>query len=135
MEIEIVKVEITEKKVNLTGKDGKMCSGYILKYNSATPTGLADLKVGDIIEADIVEKDEFRNVKSFKMVGKVPQKLEPKPEAKPEPGVKPVEVSGAERGMATKVIMEAWIAEKLAETHPLVLWARSELNRIAGVKR
>ena len=142
MQIEISKVEVSKnpKVILITGKDGKMCSGFVFSQKGES-TGLANLKVGDIIEAEISiggDYGEYRNLKSFKLVshqepappGAVPPPAPPKPA--PTPDKKP-EISGPEHGLGMKIVGDLFIAGKLEKDHPLVVKMWAELNRIMGV--
>ena len=141
MRLEITKTEHSQKNpgiVIITGNDNKRYSGFAIGLDK-NPTGLADLKVGDVIDAEITDKGGFKNIYKFTKLDTVP--LPPTgttgssqaPQTAPAP--KQVEVSGPEHGMALKMIGDLYIAGKLKEVEPLVTKMWAELYRIIGVQK
>jgi len=135
MEAEIAKVEQSSKNADvviLTMTNGLKVSGFAT--NQHKPTGIGELKVGDVIDFEPIIKGQYKNITSFTKLDSVPL---PPPQSRqaastPNQG----EVSGPERGLALKEIGEMIRGGKILDgepyPNPLGVWYWKELHRIAG---
>lgn len=130
VQINIKAIEDKGKYMLITGQDNVKWSCF----KDKSPA-VVNLKPGDEIEADGVEQKKgnftYHNFGAFHVIAR-----NTAPQAPSGQGVAPippkVEVSGPERGNAVTNICNLWIAGKLQDSNPLVLWALAQLHQTAG---
>lgn len=125
------------KNYVITDEDGNKASGFEHAIRE-----LANVKVGDILEAVIVDDGKFRNFQSIKIIGYVASAKAPAEQPKPEQvqsstlqqvrqggrGYSPEERASIETQVAIKASTELWIAGKFTDKDAEVIGLRKWLT-------